>query len=110
MNENPMHTPGPWAICNAPQNDAWYAGTTIFSESVGKRVADACILNAEYAENARLIAAAPGMLAALRLVIALYDAEKAPGPLAPGTIAVDLPWVATVREAIANAEPVAVSD
>ena len=62
------HTPGPWAVCSSPPNPQWHLGVTIFSVPEGKRVADACILNAEFKADARLIAAAPDLLMALQAI------------------------------------------
>jgi hypothetical protein len=64
---------GPWAVCIDAPNPLWHAGTTIFSQTEGKRVADVCVLNSEYKGNARILAAAPEMLAALQMIIRASD-------------------------------------
>lgn len=67
------HTPGPWRVGDA--------ANTIFGPPNGKpapqRIADlaAVGLVAERRANARLIAAAPAMLEALRLHLALIDGD-----------------------------------
>jgi hypothetical protein len=59
------HTPGPWLFCddNGPDRNIW-AGTTVIATTDGDSVA--CeTANA----NARLIAAAPELLSALKLCL-----------------------------------------
>ena len=83
-----QHTPGPWHV--DPENPTWVddeneccMATTGYGDDEGDRA------------NARLIAAAPDMLAALRQVVD----ETAGGMVPPSTDAID-----TARAAIAKAE------
>lgn len=59
------HTPGPWAVLN--DGDDEYA--PVVGIEGGKRIADVyqCRTDSEATANARLIAAAPELLAALKL-------------------------------------------
>jgi hypothetical protein len=97
------HTPGPWtyeiktAIAGGtPQ----YAGPVIYAENDCEHhaIADAscnhtCRLPHETEANARLIAASPDMLAALKLIVTNYDSGN--------YAAIDMPQA---RAAIAKAE------
>lgn len=69
------HTPGPWIVC-VENGDPWGA-RTVFAEdqlengviSAGGwdwQIAAACVNHDDYEANARLIAAAPDLLGALR--------------------------------------------
>lgn len=99
------HTPGPWVVLNthdiftnigaenadgdcAPYNDGWHVADCGSDD-----------LNIdEIRANARLIAAAPNLLAALQEVVAEADAYEAKhGPM-------HRPWVRIARAAIAKAE------
>lgn len=74
------HTPGPWAVCEEPApNDYWFPGITIGAEPKqdARRVCDVFTggmkgadINPMHAANARLIAAAPELLAMLQHVYA----------------------------------------
>jgi len=69
------HTPGPWAI-NNPDHENF---VTIGSSSV-RNIADVWAINGDCTEderdaNACLIAAAPELLEAAKLVLAWYEAE-----------------------------------
>lgn len=71
---NAKHTPGPWI---------WSAGLSIWRESDSQIVSSvACdsVFNPteEEVSNARLISAAPDLLAALEAMIAKIDADKLP--------------------------------
>lgn len=107
IRERDTYTPGPWAIYASSVADqaerSWMKGVTIYSEPTGKRIADTCWLNSSNDPNARLISAAPDLLASLKLVLSLYD-DRAPHPTTVGTIRVDLPWVRAARFAVAKAE------
>ncbi|WP_404927116.1 hypothetical protein [Mesorhizobium sp. ORM16] len=70
------HTPGPWRI------DAGYEGLVIIGKPAWKRSGEWCIATLddllgdhddEAQANARLIAAAPDMLAALQAIVAKFD-------------------------------------
>lgn len=88
------HTPGPWAVCTAAPNDSWYVGRTIYCPAQERRVGDAGFFDPDdiALANARLMAAAPDMLALLQELI---DIE---GPQ-PGTSE----WAGKVRAMIAKA-------
>lgn len=101
------HTPGPW---HAPADKSFYvvAGSGDFAE---QHLRDTCnigpapvICNASTQANARLIAAAPDLLAALKDVIGL--AER--GAKAGGDSEMTDLWmrgqIANARRAIAKAE------
>lgn len=57
--------PGPWAVCQDPQNDQWHKGTTIYSVPLGQRVGDASVLSKYCEDNATLMASSPELLDAL---------------------------------------------
>jgi hypothetical protein len=85
------HTPGPWKAYNQIGSrilQSWYVGSDTAAVC---RVGDGALSPEETVANARLIAAAPELLAALNLIIAAY------GNLQSG--AIDL-----ARSAIAKAE------
>lgn len=74
------HTPGPWFVCAEPKNDRWFSGLTVGSSVLNCRVADSCVFNHHHDTDARLIAAAPDLLAeviALRAELAAKDAAVA---------------------------------
>jgi hypothetical protein len=86
MTEN--WTKGPWFVCgepgHEPQNDAWYPGLTIGSDTEGTRICDLTPLRAEAATraNAYLIAAAPDLYKATERAFALlgFDCRKKVDP------------------------------
>lgn len=77
-----QHTPGPWAVCIDPPNAHWHSGLTIGAADPkdARRVCDVTsfesppALGSMAAANARLIAAAPDLLNALRSL--LRQAER----------------------------------
>jgi hypothetical protein len=62
------HTPGPWEVYEGVNRDAhWHNRACVWSTSAGHLVAYTDFMTTEIAEaNARLIAAAPDLLEALR--------------------------------------------
>lgn len=66
----PEHSPGPWEVYRKPEGaeNTWIDGVTVFDDAYRTRIADVCILQERYKENAHLIAAAPEMLAVLGCV------------------------------------------
>ena len=75
-----QHTPGPWI------NDGDTVSANVGEDNSGTYIAPICILDQEWkpemiAANARLIAAAPELLEALRAVVAL---ETEPGIIMTG--------------------------
>jgi len=80
--DSDAYTPGPWAIYASSVADqaerSWMKGVTIYSEPTGKRIADTCWLNSSNDHNARLIVAAPDMLAALKKAVGLLNAWPTP--------------------------------
>ena len=85
MNPAPrQHTPGPWRTEPAPHRSNWSLGATSVALTTEPNEA-----------NARLIAAAPELLAAARLAVAW--SEQVPAPYR------DWPHVAAARAAIAKA-------
>jgi hypothetical protein len=63
-----QHTPGPWAY----QATAGNHDFAIYPEATGR---DLALVRDFNEANARLIAAAPDLLAALRALLAVYDVE-----------------------------------
>jgi len=77
----PQHTPGPWQIMTRDS-----VGDNIFTESKPhRRIANTYGDAEEYIANARLIAAAPDLLAALERIVAKYEAAP-DGPLGCGFV------------------------
>lgn len=73
------HIPGPWAICDEPPNPYWEKGRTIgaASDSDARRVCDVFAFGEPEEgsipwHNARLIAAAPCLLSALKAFLESY--------------------------------------
>lgn len=67
------HTPGPWTYSETTTlsgNHAWY---TIMASKVGKQIVGTKLASVDSEENARLIAAAPELLLALKT--AMYQLE-----------------------------------
>ena len=64
------HSEGPWAVWRGEAGGSWQDGTTVYSVPEGKHVADMTPLDTDERTraNARLIAAAPQMLEACRLI------------------------------------------
>lgn len=79
--DSDAHTPGPWAIYASSVADqaerSWMKGVTIYSAPTGKRIADTCWLNSSNDHNARLIVAAPDLLAACKEFVRKVDAGEA---------------------------------
>jgi hypothetical protein len=71
------HTPGPWV---AVGNVYGHSRTAVMQEESALLIAEVCNWPNEETDhaNARLIAAAPAMLAALQAIVAAYDAEDWP--------------------------------
>jgi hypothetical protein len=88
MSGKPLHTPGPWAIAEWPDAKGNFIVRTDAPDA--KPFVAALVPFPSGLPNARLIAAAPDMLAALR---------QLSGMLLP-----DDPRSATIRAAIAKAE------
>lgn len=104
-------TPGPWSVCDEPKNASWVHGRTIYSEYEQSRVADVSILrnDAQAFADARLIAAAPALLAALEEAHEILRwVEDAPGAVVAQVrsaiaLIVALLFSESVGDAIANA-------
>lgn len=73
-------TPGPWEVCMSPPNEYWFAGVTIGAADPGdaRRICDVNTMGARgddihpmHQANARLIAAAPDLLRALRGILSM---------------------------------------
>ena len=66
------HTPGPWAVDVMP-------GEVVVYEAVTLKNVDICQVlgNDDQDANAKLIAAAPALLAALRFIMAFYEPDAA---------------------------------
>lgn len=77
MTEQAKHTPGPWKILRSRTDVARGVSITM-SDGSGARVAvsDDGWPNATQDANARLIASAPEMLAALKNICLTYEAER----------------------------------
>ncbi len=71
------HTPGPWTAQRPrgvmPAGGGEWPRSLIFAEGVGQRVADAYWPCDEQEANARLIAAAPDLLAACEAILGPMD-------------------------------------
>lgn len=84
------HTPGPWSLAGIPESlGIWAGGTIIATVSCSNRDGAGIILANE--ANARLIAAAPDMLEALR------DCTTTLGRLAPDGTAYKLACAAYAK-------------
>ena len=104
---NTKHTPGPWIeaahsthdirICAGPPNDRY--SVAVVEGRIFRGSPDPKLATSEGLANARLIAAAPDLLAACQAALRLYgsDAEGANGCASPEELAIDL------RAAIAKA-------
>lgn len=68
--KTPTHTPGPWATSRDAVPE-WHTQITVYEEATGKRVATVF----ETPANARLIAAAPDLLDALRYMVTNAEAD-----------------------------------
>ena len=88
----PKHTPGPWVVCEQEDD---FGAFTVFPESMlvdeviaakdwDRFVVRAGLDHPEFEANARLIAAAPEMLAALNEIAAWGDGEVGPHMDEPG--------------------------
>lgn len=89
------HTPGPWYAKGSSENRAW----EVAERNTGELVAELNTIDATGEADARLIAAAPDLLAALRgLVRDIEGREKRTGITQMGT-AID-----AARAALAKAE------
>jgi hypothetical protein len=89
------HTPGPWRVGGHPRDNsgtAWHEILTDADEFGPSYVCQAM------EQDARLIAAAPDLLAALRMAVARIEVANAEGnPILSA-------WLADARAAIARAE------
>jgi hypothetical protein len=65
------HTPGPWTAARPPSGAATEAPYWIDAD--GRRIADVWAQLGSTAANARLVAAAPALLAALQAMLAKHD-------------------------------------
>jgi hypothetical protein len=65
------HTPGPWET-SRDATPEWHTQVTVYAEATGKRVATVF----ETPANARLIAAAPELLEALRWALSVLDKSE----------------------------------
>lgn len=100
----PAHTPGPWRSrlsTNAAKALNVEAGTLGHNIALVNRHGNKNLQEA--AANARLIAAAPDMLAALKAVVAHED-RAAADMREMGADVPELPWMPQVKAAIAKAE------
>jgi len=91
-----MHTPGPWSAGRAIPEDNTISRIVRAGDDHIAAVMDLDGAAQEAADNARLIAAAPELLAALQALL----------PHVPGHLTDDLfgrPWLAQARAAIARA-------
>lgn len=92
------HTPGPWGILKAGNQWAVAPVTAKGKPRDGRQTEDICmgsVLADNFLANARLIAAAPDLLAAARALVQIYEEGSA-------TVPIDDWWL--VRAAIAKAE------
>ena len=94
------HTPGPWRIGATPPNGEQTIGTR---QGLMVAVATTGIALNETLANARLIAAAPDLLEALKLVVQ-DDEEWAASDMACDLDESKLPWLAPARAVIAQAQ------
>ena len=94
-----MHTPGPWRVLWANDNDTGLQPYVIATQGRGFEVASVNRLDAalcgDVAANARLVAASPELLAALKAIMN--------GQLC-GDVDLDAPRFEAARAAIAKAE------
>ena len=98
----PKHTPGPWIIREGDFGESEFVITTEARQELG--IVSICEINvyfdgdigAEQKANARLIAAAPELLAALNEIAAWGDGEAGPHMDEPGAACI-------ARAAIAKA-------
>ena len=90
------HTPGPWRVESGP----YYRAIRVD----GEVIADVRQIGRSFNEsNARLLAAAPELLAALEMAVQHYD-EWASADLSDYLDEARLPWLAPARAAIAKAK------
>jgi len=94
-----MTTPGPWASCPCEETDI--GGTTITHHNISSPRSDT-IANVWTEDDARLIAAAPDMLEALKEIHAAMTARAAENGI--GTFPTDAEIERLVRAVIAKAE------
>lgn len=84
------HTPGPWETWQAP-GTSWWTVRAVYHDDMGRRVtAYPAICNAGMqpnGANARLIAAAPELLEALKQVVSVADRKTVEFDLARAAIA-----------------------
>lgn len=77
MQNNTQHTPGPWEVSRLQTSEE----STQVITSEGWHL---CNVELDPHEaNARLIAAAPDLLAALQKIVSLWDENRYDGPVAP---------------------------
>jgi hypothetical protein len=113
------HTPGPWRVyeqeiadkdqakkelCDLVEGTPNFQPWLVYVTDDDWNLATAVTGCGERSKaNARLIAAAPKMLAALQLVMSLYEAENLRESSPRGSIIVDPQWTIQARAAIAEA-------
>jgi len=94
------HTPGPWEVYDQAIDDGEHYGCSV--KSTTDKEADWVAQEIYNRDDARLIAAAPELLEALKLVIDTWGNMPIPGLGKPGTSATAIDDIA--RAAIAKAE------
>jgi hypothetical protein len=101
------HTPGPWlreSEINSEGSD-WILVTKDYAEIVDLRLDDGLVVSEQEQEaNARLIAAAPELLAALRFVLPTLENAARHGTIDADGVNLELEAAREVAEAIAKAE------
>ena len=104
MDNAPMHTPGPWVVIdNRHMNDAWWIGVDQFTTHAEVRSGcDEADELGDMEANARLIATAPELLAALQGAINILGIAESNASGNPEWDYVG-PRVAACRAAIAKA-------
>lgn len=102
IDKQAKHTPGPWRI--ARDYSPEHGETPYIVDGAGKNVAMAAYMPTEQGANARLIAAAPDLLAALEAAVLWYEtAPIAEREAVEVAIEQDFP-VVEARAAIAKAK------
>lgn len=97
QNPSTQHTPGPWAIASGHD-----ARVHSIDDARGHAIGELVYADARKPADARLIAAAPDLLAALEELIAEWDAEHADEDHRTG-YTLDTNGIRMAREAIARA-------
>ena len=108
------HTPGPWAVSEAPNSFARVTGPTEYADALVADCKSQYRTHEEQAANARLIAAAPDMLEALKAIIAITGADdnypEGPAGNTSGCVGIDsnerMVWKGSFLERLENARSV----